>query len=125
MIRIKHSGSFQNIEKFMKEMSKKDFTNTLVRFGEMGVEALRSATPVRSGKTAESWSYEIRNEGGNYSIIWSNSNENNGVNIAIILQYGHGTGTGGWVQGTDYINPALEGVFQQMADELWKEVQSA
>lgn len=125
MIKIRHSGSFDKIDKFLKEMSTKDFSNTLQVFGQMGVEALKSATPVRTGKTASSWSYEIQHSGGRYTITWSNSNENKGVNIAIILQYGHGTGTGGWVQGIDYINPALQDVFQQMADELWREVQSA
>lgn len=125
MIKLKHSGSFRKTEKFLKTMSRKDYVAVLHRYGQMGVDALRDATPRRSGKTADSWSYSVQMSDGFYSIYWNNSNVNKGVNIAIILQYGHGTGTGGYVQGIDYINPALQDVFQQMADELWEEVCSA
>ena len=91
------------------------------KYGKMGVEALRNATPVDTGITASSWSYEIQNEGDRVSLSFFNTSENKGVYIAIILQYGHGTGTGGWVEGRDYINPAVQPIFDQIADELWKE----
>lgn len=94
----------------------------LDRFGQEGVAALSSATPVDSGKTAASWSYEIERGDGKTVISWSNSNVNDGVNIAVILQYGHGTGTGGFVQGRDYINPAIQSVFDRIAEEAWREV---
>lgn len=97
---------------------------TLRKYGEYGVIALKAATPYDSGKTAESWDYEIQHRGSRSKIIWKNSNINKGVPIAVILQYGHGTGTGGYVQGVDYINPALKPVFQNLADEAWREVTS-
>lgn len=125
MIKVKHSGSFRRAEKFLKEMSKKDYSAILHRYGQMGVEALQQATPTDTGVTAMSWSYEVAVESGAYTIYWSNSHENDGVNIAIILQFGHGTGTGGYVKGIDYINPALQAVFERMADDLWEEVRSA
>lgn len=125
MIKLKHSGSFRKTEKFLREMKRKDYVAILNKYGEMGVDALREATPKRTGRTAASWSYTVNCSGGVYSIYWTNSNVNDGVNIAIILQYGHGTGTGGYVKGIDYINPALQEVFQHLADELWEEVQSA
>lgn len=88
----------------------------------MGVKALSEATPVLSGKTASSWGYQISKGHGSFSIHWTNSNINDGVPIAVIIQYGHGTGWGGYVQGIDYINPALRPVFQDIADQVWKEV---
>lgn len=93
----------------------------LDKYGKMGVEALSSATPVDSGLTASSWYYEIQNDGNSASIEFHNSHINKGVPIAIILQYGHGTGTGGWVEGRDYINPAIQPIFDQLAEEVWKE----
>lgn len=103
-------------------MSKFQINKILEKYGQMGVEALRSATPIDSGKTAESWGYEIsvRKEGA--TINWTNTNQNKGVYIAVILQYGHGTGTGGYVQGVDYINPAIRPVFDKIAEEAWMEV---
>ena len=91
----------------------------------MGVSALSSATPIDTGKTAASWGYEIESDDDGTRIIWTNSNVNKNVNIAIILQYGHGTGTGGYVQGRDYINPAMQPVFDQIADAVWREVTKA
>ena len=88
----------------------------------MGVDALASATPVESGLTAASWYFEVESGGGRHRITWKNSNVNGGVHIAIILQYGHGTGTGGYVQGRDYINPAIRPVFDKIEAEVWKEV---
>lgn len=125
MIKIKHSGNFRKAERFLKEMSKHDFLATLRKYGEKGVEALREATPKDTGKTAESWSYTIMQEDGVYSIYWKNSNRHDGANVAILLQYGHATGWGRYVKGIDYINPALEPIFNHMADDLWKEVQQA
>ena len=126
MIRITHRGSFRNTERFLKAMSVKDFMAILNRYGERGVRELAAATPVRSGKTAESWGYEIEgSRSSGYRIFWTNSNENQGVNIALLIQYGHGTGWGGYVQGTDYINPALRPVIDQLAEDLWNEVRSA
>ena len=94
----------------------------LDKFGRAGVEALSSATPVNTGKTANSWYYEIENKNGTATISFNNSNIQNGIPIAIILQYGHGTGTGGWVQGRDYINPAIRPIFDEIAENAWKEV---
>ena len=125
MIRFKHSGDFHNTEKFLKKARNISYKTILERFGEAGVDALASATPRQSGKTAASWGYEIKETSGGASIYWTNSNVNDGVNIAMILQYGHGTGTGGYVQGIDYINPALRPIFEQIADDAWKEITSA
>jgi hypothetical protein len=94
----------------------------LDKYGRKGVSALAAATPVDSGLTASSWSYEIENTKESAKITFNNSNIQNGVPIAIILQYGHGTGTGGWVQGRDYINPAIQPIFDQIVDDAWKEV---
>lgn len=123
MIRVKTKLNFDKIETFLKDNStSKKFLPILEKYGKQGVQALQSATPVNSGNTASSWSYEIVNNGHEYSISFSNSNINNGVNIAIILQYGHGTRNGGYVQGRDYINPAIKQVFDEMTNELSKEV---
>lgn len=123
MIRVKTKLNFDKIETFLKDSSaSKKFLPILEKYGKQGVQALQSATPVNSGNTASSWSYEIVNKGNEYSISFSNSNINNGVNIAIILQYGHGTRNGGYVQGRDYINPAIKQVFDEMTNELSKEV---
>ena len=124
-IRITHRGGFNNLERFLNRVRNKNYLNLLAKYGELGVSALSSATPVDSGATANSWYYEIDQGAGMTSISWSNSNENNGVNIAVILQYGHGTGTGGYVAGIDYINPALRPIFDRIADEAWKEVTSS
>ena len=119
-------GNFNKLEKFLTRTIRiKPVIEAILRkYGRRGVEALAAATPKESGKTAESWSYEIVYEDGCYSIVWKNSNVNNGQVIALLLQYGHGTGTGGYVQGTDFINPAIAGLFHEMADEAWREVTS-
>lgn len=122
---IKHRGSFQNTERFLKKLTRFEIAHILNKYGKMGVAALSAATPVDSGMTADSWSYSIEKNGGSWVISWENSNVNNGVNIALILQLGHGTGTGGYVQGIDYINPALAPVFQELADAAWQEVTKA
>lgn len=108
--------------KFLEKLSKPDFMNVLNHYGSVGVNALASATPVESGLTANSWTFTVEHKGGWYSIIWRNTNVHSGIPVAIILQYGHGTGTGGWVEGRDYINPAIQSVFDQITNEIWKQV---
>lgn len=121
-ISFKHRGDFKRTKSFLNKASKRDFLNDLHAYGRMGVEALSEATPVDSGTTSHSWSYTIERNKDDITISWLNNNVNNGVNIAIILQYGHGTGTGGYVQGRDYINPAIRPVFDKIAEDAWKGV---
>lgn len=123
-IKFKHRGNFNNTEWFFKRARKMDFFRNLEKYAQEGVAALSSATPVDSGLTAASWDYEIVKKKGSISIYWTNSNINAGVPIAVILQYGHGTNNGGYVQGRDYINPAIRPVFDKIADNAWKEVTS-
>lgn len=111
--------------KFLNKVSKLKVRGILEKNGQRGVNALSAATPKESGKTSGAWAYEINETGGGYSITWTNSNINDGVNIAVILQYGHGTGTGGYVEGRDYINPALQPVFDDIAESIWREVTEA
>lgn len=122
MITIKHHGNFKRTEGMFKRMTKFEIRSILNKYGKKGVDALAAATPKDTGRTADSWEYEVSKTGTGYSISWNNRNVNNGVNIALILQLGHGTGTGGYVQGVEYINPALASIFEQMADEAWQEV---
>ena len=116
------SGDLSKTMKFLNRLQNKDYLNILSEYGKRGVDALRAATPKDSGKTADSWYYEITQDRNKTTIEWCNSNMNKGVSIALILQYGHGTGTGGYVQGTDYINPAMKAIFDDLANECWKEV---
>lgn len=125
MIVFTQKGDFKKTEKFLNKASKVEYFRKLEKYAREGVKALSAATPVDTGKTAASWSYEIRQTKGSASIYWTNSNVNKGVPIAIILQYGHGTNNGGYVQGVDYINPALRPVFERLAEETWKEVTSS
>lgn len=125
MFSFSHRGSFKNIRSFLTIPIKAKVNEALQQYGREGVRALQSTTPVDTGLTAMSWGYEVGTSGGSYSITWKNTNINSGVPIAIILQVGHGTGTGGWVQGRDYINPALLPVFDKIADKVWKAVESA
>ena len=123
MIRVHVKGNdFSKAEAYLKKLKEPKYANILKKYGEEGVEALRNATPVRSGVTAASWSYKITESEGKTAIEFHNDNINTGVNIAVILQTGHGTGTGGWVQGIDYINPVIQPLFEKIADEAWKEV---
>lgn len=124
LITFKHRGDFSKTEKFFNKILGQNYLNILAKYGEAGVEALAASTPVRTGKTASSWTYEIDHSRNSTTISWLNTNENKGVNIAVILQYGHGTGTGGYVKGIDYINPAIRPVFDKIAEEAWKEVTS-
>jgi hypothetical protein len=122
MIKIIHKGNFNNTEKFLNRCSKLDYLNVLERYGKEGVSALASATPKDSGETANSWNYQVSHSSGVTKIEWTNSNIVDGVPIAIILQYGHATANGGYVQGRDYINPAIQPIFDKIANELWREV---
>lgn len=122
MIRISHSGNFKNTEGLFKRVKEQRYLRALKKYAQRGVEALSKATPVDTGKTASSWSYEIVVTREGYTIYWDNSNVNRGISIALLLQYGHGTRNGGFVEGRDYINPALRPIFDQMADEAWREV---
>ena len=122
MIKIIQKGDFKKSITYMEKLKEAIRLNTFDKYGREGVNALSSATPVDSGETASSWYYKIERTKNTISIAFYNSNVNKGVSIAIILQYGHGTGTGGWVEGRDYINPAIQPIFDKMAEEAWKEV---
>ena len=122
MIIFRQKGDFSKLSRYLEQVKEAARIGVLDKYGREGVAALASATPVESGKTAGSWYYEIKRQNGSVSIIFKNSNINKGVPIAIILQYGHGTGTGGWVEGRDYINPAIQPIFDRIADEAWREV---
>lgn len=122
MITITHKGSFQNTDNFLNRMKKEDIFAVLHKYGGLGVSLLAAATPVDTGETAASWYYEIVQRKGYFSIRWRNHNVVDGKSIAILLEYGHGTRNGGFVQGHDYIMPAIQGVFDQMANDCWKEV---
>ena len=122
MISFRQKGDFSKLTKFLERAKESVKLGNLDKYGRAGVEALASATPVASGLTASSWYYEIENKNGSAKITFLNRNIQNGVPIAIILQYGHGTGTGGWVQGRDYINPAIQPIFDKITDEAWREV---
>lgn len=126
MIVFKHKGDFSKSRKFLKKAKKAgNIADLLDKYGQAGVAALASATPVDSGRTASSWFYTIERKDGCVSIIFNNSNVVDGwCNIAIIIQYGHGTGTGGWVEGRDYINPAIQPIFDALANDAWEEVTS-
>jgi hypothetical protein len=122
MIVFTHKGDFKNTEKFLTGAKKINYKKILDTYGKQGVQALAFATPIGSGLTADSWDYKLLFLKGSFSIVWTNSNVVNGVPIAIILQYGHGTRNGGYVQGRDYINPALQSMFDRIADAAWREV---
>lgn len=122
MITFKHKGDFSNTLGFLKKAKDVRRLVNLDKYGRQGVAALASATPIDSGETAASWYYEIKNEDGVTHINFCNSHINDGVPIAIILQYGHGTGTGGWVEGRDYINPSIQPLFDRITEDAWREV---
>lgn len=122
MISFRQKGDFSKLDRYLERVKEAGNIGILDRYGQEGVAALASATPVESGKTASSWYYEINRQNGSVSIEFYNSNVHKGVPIAIILQYGHGTGTGGWVEGRDYINPAIQPIFDRIANDAWKEV---
>lgn len=117
-----HKGSFKKTEKLLKKSLGKDYRSVLEKYAQQGVKVLSAATPVDTGVTAASWGYDIIQNKSSLSVVWKNSNIQKGINIALILQYGHGTRNGGYVVGRDYINPALKPIFDTMADAAWKEV---
>lgn len=125
MIGITSDGDFKNVEQFLRSMKEEQYLNALEKYAKIGVTALQQATPKDTGETANSWSYEIHRSRGRAIIYWTNSKENKGERIAILLQYGHGTRNGGYVIGRDYINPAMRPVFDQLAEDVWGEVTSA
>ena len=125
MIKFSSSGSTRRTTSFLQKMQSQDFYAGLDGIAQRGVSALQAATPMDSGLTAASWTYEIEREGDSVTIHWINTNNVSGVNVAVILQYGHGTGTGGYIAGRDYINPAIQPIFDQIADDVWKKVTSA
>lgn len=122
MITFRQKGDFSKLTRYLEKVKSVVKLSDLDKYGKEGVAALASATPVDTGLTASSWSYEIKHKNGTVSISFKNSNIQNGVPIAIILQYGHGTRNGGWVQGRDYINPAIQPIFDKIANEAWREV---
>lgn len=122
MISIRQKGDFAKTEQFLKKSLGRNYMAVLEKYAKQGVAALSAATPIRTGLTASSWTYNIIQNGSSISIVWENTNIQKGVNIALILQYGHGTRNGGYVRGRDYINPALKPIFDSMADAAWKEV---
>lgn len=124
MIHIKQKGNFAKLDKYFEQIKKAANIDVLDKYGEAGVKALSAATPIDTGKTSQSWYYEIERKNGKVVLSFLNSNVNDGVPIAIILQYGHGTGTGGWVEGRDYINPAIRPIIDQITNDAWKEVTS-
>ena len=122
MISFRQKGDFSKLDHYFERVKEAAKIGVLDKYGQAGVSALSSATPVESGKTASSWYYEIKRQNGSVALEFYNSNVNNGVPIAVILQFGHGTGTGGWVQGRDYINPAIQPIFDKIAESAWQEV---
>lgn len=121
---VTSSGSFQKTEKFLDAMKRRVHLSALDSYGQKGVTALASATPVNTGLTAQSWAYRITTHGSRATIEWYNTNKVGDTSVAILIQYGHGTGTGGYVQGRDYINPVIRPIFDQIADDVWEKVKN-
>lgn len=122
MINFTEKGSFNNTENYLNRLKTSKVFAILGKYGELGVVALSNATPRDSGQTAASWYYTLEQKSGYYSITWRNTNKEYGSPVAILIQYGHGTKNGGYVQGIDYINPAIQPIFEQIAADAWKEV---
>ena len=125
MISFREKGDLRRVTNYLNRIKNGDQFTHLEQYAQAGLNALAAATPIDTGRTATSWSYEIKQERDSVVITYHNHNIQNGVPIAIILQYGHGTGTGGWVQGRDYINPAIQPIFDKIANEAWREVTRA
>jgi len=125
MFTFNHRGSFDKLESFLERMQKLDIAKAVSAYAQEGVFALSAATPRDSGLASSSWDYEVHQNGSKVRIIWTNDNVETGFPVAIMLQYGYGTGTGGYVQGKDYINPAIKPIFDRIADGVWKVVTSA
>lgn len=125
MFSTSSNGSFKNTESFLRSAQKLPIERIIEPYVQAGVDALEAATPSDSGLAANSWGYVIHKSGGVYTITWTNNDVENGFPVAIMLQYGHGTGTGGYVHGRDYINPAIKPIFDKIAEQVWKAVTSA
>lgn len=125
MFYLESKGSFDKTEAWLKNLAKIRIDNILKQCGKQGVDALKAATPVDSGLASESWDFKVKNNANSVEIIWTNSDLENGFPVAIMIQYGHGTGTGGYIQGEDYINPAMRPVFDKISETVWKAVTSA
>jgi hypothetical protein len=125
MISATSPGDFSKTTKFLEYLQRGDMYNDLDVYGRRGVDALASATPRETGETAQSWGYQISRKKNKVSISWFNTHRVDGVNIAVIIQYGHGTGTGGYVHGIEYINPAIRPIFEAILDDVWKKVTNA
>ena len=124
-VRAKHKGDFKNTERFFRKMTTGEIFSALSGLGQLGVDALSAATPEDTGLAASSWSFSVEISRSSSPISWNNDNVENGFPVAIMIQYGHGTGTGGYVQGRDYINPAMSPVFDKIAEQMWKVVVNA
>ena len=122
MFNLSSQGSFQDTERYLRDMSNLKIRGILEAQGQAGVSALGKATPIESGTAANSWTYKVVQEGGGWSVEWHNTNVENGFQVALMIQIGHGTGTGGYVRGRDYINPAMRPIFDKIAEEIWKAV---
>lgn len=122
MITFRQRGDFRKTESFLKRVSGDDIYSSLERYAKEGVDALSASTPSDTGKTASSWDYEIKKDRNGVSIYWTNSNVMDGIPVVILIQYGHATGTGGYVQGIDFINPTLRPVFEKIVENVWREV---
>lgn len=125
MINISGSGSFKKTEQFLARMKTGVVFSILDKYGRIGCDALASATPTDSGLTAQSWTYEVTKKRGQYAIVFHNTNVNTGIPVAILIQYGHATTSGGWVEGIDYINPVIRPLFDTIAEDVWREVRNA
>jgi hypothetical protein len=121
LIKIIQEGDFSKTMRFFNRVLRKNYRNIIADYANRGIEALQKATPEDSGKTADSWNYEIIDGDGMTTLYFTNSNTQNGVNVAVLLIYGHGTRNGGYVEGIDFVTPALRPIFQELADKIWKE----
>jgi hypothetical protein len=119
------SGNFNNIKSFARKFSRGDFLGDLDKWGQDGVAALSAATPVRTGLASESWDYEIIDDAKRPGIQWINTDIESGLEVVILIQYGHATGTGGYVQGRDFINPAMQPIFDEIQESIWEKVNNA
>lgn len=124
MIRFIQKGNFNRTTNFLTKAKRLQFNSIIHKYGQMGVEVLSAATPIDSGRTAEAWGYEYESFNGGFSIYWTNDHTNDGYNIAILINYGHGTGTGGYVESNPFISPSIRPIFEDMANAIWKEVTS-
>lgn len=122
LIKVKHKGNFNHTERFFNRVLRRNYLNILARYGAEGVEILKEATPVESGETRDSWNFEIEEGNGTVTIAWTNNNENEGLNVALLIIYGHGLHNGGYVEGNDFANPAIRPLMEELANKAWREV---